>query len=88
MRSIKKLIYSIKEEVHMFEQLDMFITMLYLKATGRMQEVLKSEDGDTNFISIMIILGIILLVVVVFISFKDQIMNVVGQRFSDFMKKF
>lgn len=72
----------------MFEQLNMFLTMLYLKATGRMQEVLKSEEGDTNFISIMIILGIILVIVVVFIGYKDQIMDTVETRMNDFMKKF
>ena len=34
-----------------------------------------SERGDTNFISILIILGIVLALAAVFIGFKDQIVN-------------
>lgn len=34
---------------------------------------LRSERGDTNFISILIILGIVLALAAVFIGFKDQI---------------
>lgn len=35
----------------------------------------KSERGDTNFISILIVLGIVILLATVFIGFKDQIVN-------------
>ncbi len=41
---------------------------MYLKATSE-------ERGDTNFISILIILGIVILVAGVFIGFKDQIVG-------------
>lgn len=39
------------------------------------KENLKSERGDTNFISIMVILGIVCVVAAVFIGFKDQIVG-------------
>ena len=35
----------------------------------------KSERGDTNFISIIIILGIVILVAGIFIGFKDKIVQ-------------
>lgn len=41
---------------------------MYLKAASE-------ERGDTNFISILIILGIVILVAGVFIGFKDQIVG-------------
>ncbi len=36
---------------------------------------LTDERGDTNFISILIILGIVILLAGVFIGFKDQIVG-------------
>lgn len=37
----------------------------------------KEERGDTNFISILIILGIVILLAGLFIAFKDQIVEMV-----------
>ncbi len=42
-----------------------------------------SERGDTNFISILIILGIVLALAAVFIGFKDQIVGKVQQLVND-----
>ena len=41
--------------------------------TKALAKKLRSERGDTNFISILIILGIVLALAAVFIGFKDQI---------------
>lgn len=41
------------------------------------KKFLKSEKGDTNFISILIILGIVILVATTFIGFKDKIVDMV-----------
>lgn len=38
---------------------------------------LRSERGDTNFISILIILGVVILLAGVFIGFKDKIIQMV-----------
>lgn len=35
----------------------------------------KDERGDTNFVSILIILGIVILLATLFIAFKDQIVE-------------
>lgn len=40
-------------------------------------EKLKSENGDTNFISIIIILGIVVILVGVFVVFKDSIIGTI-----------
>lgn len=46
-----------------------------LKAITKIQNVLRGEKGDTNFISILIILGIVILLAGIFIVFKDQIVS-------------
>ena len=45
---------------------------------------LRSERGDTNFISILIILGIVVALAGVFIGFKDQIVSKVEEIVNGF----
>ena len=45
-----------------------------IKAEANVQHFLSSERGDTNFISIAIIMVIVIAVAVVFIAFKDKLM--------------
>lgn len=45
---------------------------------------LKNEDGDTNFLSIIIILAIVLVVAVVFIGLKNNIVLLVNNKWSEF----
>jgi len=50
-------------------------------------ETVAEERGDTNFVSILIILGIVVLLAGAFIAFKDQIMGQVEQIVSKFKIK-
>lgn len=45
------------------------------KAYIRFRDFIESERGDTNFISILIILSIAILLAGVFIGFKDKIVE-------------
>lgn len=45
---------------------------------------LSAENGDTNFISIIVILGIVVLLVAVFMGFKDQIISTVTDIINGF----
>lgn len=47
-----------------------------------------SERGDTNFISILIILGIVVGLAAVFIGFKDQIVGKVQEMIEKFLGSF
>lgn len=49
------------------------VTLAYLRAQPAAKAALKDERGDTNFISIAIILIIVILIAVVFIGFGQQI---------------
>jgi len=50
----------------------------------RVRPKLVDERGDTNFISILIILGLVILLATVFIGFKDDIVNQVESIVSGF----
>lgn len=51
------------------------------------QNMMKEEKGDTNFISILIILGIVIILAGVFIVFKDQIVTQVEGIMNNFTIK-
>lgn len=58
---------------------------LLIRAKLEANAVLSEERGDTNFISIAIILVIMIGVAVAFIGIKDQVMNVVTKKTSSFL---
>lgn len=49
---------------------------------------LKEERGDTNFLSIIIILAIVLVIAVVFIAFKDEIIGLLSTAWKSFSDAF
>ena len=58
-----------------------------MRAKLAMNDFKESERGDTNFISILIILGIVVILAGVFIGFKDQIIGKVEEFMGTFMEK-
>ena len=54
---------------------DKWLRKTYVKAATALCSFANEERGDTNFISILIILGIVILLAGLFIGFKDQIVN-------------
>lgn len=63
------------------------INKMYTKANKVMRTAIMDERGDTNFISILIILGIVIIVAGVFIGFKEQIVKMVGEIVNNFVIK-
>lgn len=57
---------------------------MYLKAVSGLRRALRGERGDTNFISILIILGIVIILAGIFMGFKDQIVGQVRQIMNGF----
>lgn len=60
------------------------INSMLIKAYLTIMDKMRSERGDTNFISIIIILGIVLLLATLFIGFKDRIVNMVEEIIRNF----
>ena len=54
---------------------DKWLRKTYVKAATALDSFSNEERGDTNFISILIILGIVILLAGLFIGFKDKIVN-------------
>ncbi len=50
----------------------------------KVQRIAKEENGDTNFISIAIILAIVLVVAGIFIVFKNQILGMFNDSTNEF----
>lgn len=53
----------------------------------RLYLFLHDEKGDTNFISMLVILGIALALAGVFLGFKDQVLDWVDANIGDFFSK-
>lgn len=52
-----------------------FIRNTQKRISNGAKRIIKDENGDTNFISIAIILAVVLVVAIAFMLFKDQIMD-------------
>ncbi len=57
---------------------------IYCKMYNGFNKVMKDEKGDTNFISILIILGIVIIVASVFIVYKNRILDQVKTQVDNF----
>lgn len=64
--------------------LSVWLDGMYLNAMSKLRRAVREERGDTNFISILIILGIVIILAGVFIGFKDRIVEQVDKIVSDF----
>lgn len=59
----------------------------FISVQSRLKSFLEEERGDTNFISILVLLGIVLALAGVFLVFKDQILEWVDRNIGDFFSK-
>ena len=80
-RQLIKIGFMTEEE----KMLNRWMYGMYFKATEGIRRMLREEEGDTNFISILIILGIVILLAGVFIGFKDQIIGMVNNIVGNFV---
>lgn len=62
------------------------VTELFIRMQCMARAFLQEERGDTNFISIIVILGIVLVVAGAFMAFKDQVMAWFSEQIPDFLQ--
>lgn len=62
------------------------LTLSYLCAKTAVNELVADESGDTNFISIAIILIVVLVIAVVFIGFGNKILPAFQQKIQELYK--
>lgn len=58
-----------------------------IKTKIKVDSFLHDEKGDTNFISILVLLGIALALAGVFLTFKDQVIDWVTTNIGDFFSR-
>jgi hypothetical protein len=63
------------------------VDSLMLKAKLKVDSFLNDEKGDTNFISILVLLGIALALAGVFLAFKDQVITWVDTNIGTFFSE-
>ncbi len=63
------------------------LNALVVKARMAAENFFKKENGDTNFISILVVLAIVMVVAGTFIGFKDQILGWVQDSMPSFFDK-
>ena len=67
----------------LLEKADSFL----IGAKIRVDSFLNHEEGDTNFISILVLLGIALALASVFLGLKDQVLEWVDTNVGDFFNQ-
>ena len=60
------------------------VTLMATYLQCKLDEFVKDEEGDTNFISILVLLGIALALAGVFLTFQGQIIDWVNKNIGDF----
>ena len=61
---------------NVMRKMDAWLMRGQMRVQNKVQELLDSEQGDTNFISIAIVLAIVIAVALVFMGLKDRIMGI------------
>lgn len=72
----------------MFDKINQKLTQLYCKIATDIYCAKNSEQGDTNFISIIIVLGIVIVIAGIFVSFKDDILGSAEDAINDYSNLF
>lgn len=67
----------------LIDKMNAMLIMAYVKVNAFIED----ERGDTNFISILVLLGIALALAGVFLAFKDKIIEWVDLNIGDFFSK-
>lgn len=60
---------------------------MVIEMKNQMYRFWNDEKGDTNFISMLVILGIALALAGVFLGFKDQVLDWVDTNIGDFFTR-
>ena len=70
----------------LFSKVENFVNLIAIRITLAIYDFKDDQKGDTNFISILILLAIGLALAAVFIGFRDRIMDWVDNTIPDMWK--
>lgn len=78
-------IYLISERKGIMEKINTVITSLYVLALVQLERFKESDRGDTNFVSMILIIGIAVALAATFMKFGDTIMSKISSMVTDFL---
>lgn len=59
----------------------------YTKATAAMTALKEDETGDTNFVSMMLIIGVVVVLAGMFLTLGTDLMQLIREKIIDFVNK-
>ena len=69
------------------ERINQMLVRLYLTVTGAWEDFKESERGDTNFVSMLIIIAIVVAIAGVFLALvTNDIIPAVGEKVRNFIR--
>ena len=71
----------------MMKRIDALFLKLYLMTCNAVEDFKKSERGDTNFVSMLLIIGIVVVLAGLFLTLGKGVMNNISDTVNNFMKK-
>lgn len=66
-------------------KLDDMLIALRVKAECAWNQFMSSERGDTNFVSMLLIIGIVVVIAGLFLVFGRNVMNQISQKVMEFI---
>lgn len=67
-------------------RIDGMLTSLYVKVGAAARKFKESERGDTNFVSMLLIIGIVVVLAGLFLTLGKGVMNTIGKNVNNFIK--
>lgn len=67
------------------KKINEMLTKLQIKAYCALSNFKNSERGDTNFVSILIIIGIVVVLAGLFLTLGKDVMTSISQKVKDFI---
>ena len=67
------------------KKINEMLTKLQVKALCALSDFKDSERGDTNFVSMLLIIGIVVVLAGLFLTLGREVMTSIGQKVKDFI---
>ena len=62
------------------------LNKLYIKASTAVRDFKETERGDTNFVSMLIIIGIVVVLAGLFLTLGKEVMTSISNKVKNFIK--
>ena len=68
------------------DKLNGMLIRMQMKANQAVEEFKDSERGDTNFVSMLLIIGVVVVLAGLFLTLGKEVMNEITNKVKDFIK--